>query len=156
MPSKAFRALAGDDNATCCQPSPGVQGIGVSVLFTWSREPSDTGTSYAKLTGLRAVNTEVTVTQAKETDFASYARLPESEREVLEQALASIPEEILSTGDRASIESRIRNRLQREGLSRHGRGRGPLGVAEIPAVAFVGRAVGCLASGLCVLARNKS
>jgi hypothetical protein len=44
------------------------------------------------------------------------ARLSESEREVLEQALASIPEEILSTGDRASIESRIRNCLQREGL----------------------------------------
>lgn len=89
---------------------------------------------------------EATVAQAKETDFASYARLSDSEREVLEQTLASIPEEILSTGDRASIESRIRNRLQREGLLGTGEAGGPLGVAEIPAVAFVGRAVGCLAS----------
>lgn len=87
------------------------------------------------------------MTQAKETDFASYARLSESEREVLEQTLASIPEEILSTGDRQSIESRIRNRLQREGLLGTGEAGGPLGVAEIPAVAFVGRAVGCLAAG---------
>lgn len=83
------------------------------------------------------------MTQAKRTDFALYARLSESEQQVLEQALAAIPDDILSTGDRPSIESRIRNRLQREGLLGEG---GPLGMGEIPPVAYVGRAVGCLAA----------
>lgn len=86
------------------------------------------------------------MTQAKETDFASYARLSEPEQEVLEQALASIPDDILSTGDRRSIESRIRRRLQQEGVLDTEEAGGPLGVSEIPAVALVGRAVGCLAS----------
>lgn len=80
--------------------------------------------------------------QAQGTDFASYAQLSESEQEVLEQALASIPDDILSTGDRPAIESRIRNRLQREGFLTEG----PLGMGEVPAVAFVGRAVACLAA----------
>ncbi|MGH3603474.1 MAG: hypothetical protein ACRDQI_05550, partial [Pseudonocardiaceae bacterium] len=86
------------------------------------------------------------MTQAQETDFASYAQLSEPELEVLDRALTSIPEDILSTGDRPSIESRIRRRLQEEGFLKMGAAGGPLGVAEIPAIAFVGRAVGCLAS----------
>lgn len=86
------------------------------------------------------------MTQAQETDFASYAQLSEPELEVLDRALASIPEDILSTGDRPSIESRIRRRLQEEGFLKMGAAGGPLGVAEIPPIAFVGRAVGCLAS----------
>lgn len=84
--------------------------------------------------------------QAQKTDFASYAQLSESEQEVLEQALRSIPDDILSTGDRGAIESRIRRRLQEGGVLKTGEAGGPLGIAEIPAVAFVGRAVGCLAS----------
>lgn len=84
--------------------------------------------------------------QAKKTDFASYAQLSESEQEVLEQALGSIPDDILSTGDRSAIESRIRRRLQEEGVLEMGEAGGPLGIAEIPAAAFVGRALGCLAS----------
>lgn len=86
------------------------------------------------------------MTHARETDFASYAQLSESEQEALERALASIPEDILSIGDRPSIESRIRSRLQKEGVLNTGDVGGPLQVGEIPAVAFVGRAVGCLAS----------
>lgn len=88
------------------------------------------------------------VTQAKQTDFARYADLSQSEQKVLEEALASIPEDILSTGERPSIESRIRNRLQREGMLNTA---GPLGIGEIPAVAFVGRAVGCLAASYVAL-----
>lgn len=84
--------------------------------------------------------------QAQKTDFASYAQLSESEQEVLEQALRSIPDDILSMGDRDAIESRIRRRLQEGGVLKTGESGGPLGIAEIPAVAFVGRAVGCLAS----------
>ncbi|MGH4012366.1 MAG: hypothetical protein ACRDSL_00185 [Pseudonocardiaceae bacterium] len=91
------------------------------------------------------------MTQAQETDFASYAQLSASEQEALEQALASIPDDILSTGDRQSIESRIRRFLQQEGVLNTGDSGGPLGVAEIPAVAFVGRAVGCLASSYVTL-----
>ncbi|MGA9312886.1 MAG: hypothetical protein WBV74_21330, partial [Pseudonocardiaceae bacterium] len=70
-----------------------------------------------------------TMTQAQETDFASYAQLSEPELEVLDRALASIPEDILSTGDRPSIESRIRRRLQEEGFLKMGAAGGPLGVA---------------------------
>lgn len=87
------------------------------------------------------------MTQAQETDFASYARLSEAEQKVLEEALSSIPEDILSTGERPAIESRIRNRLDREGLLQEA----PLGMGEIPAVAFVGRAVGCLAASYVTL-----
>jgi hypothetical protein len=86
------------------------------------------------------------VTQAQKTDFASYAQLSESEQKVLEQALGSIPDDILSTSDRGAIEARIRKRLQEEGILKTEEAGGPLGVAEIPPVAFVGRAVGCLAS----------
>ena len=88
-------------------------------------------------------NVERTMTQAKQTDFARYADISEAEQKVIEEALASIPDDILSTGERPSIESRIRNRLDREGLLTAS---GPLGMGEIPAVAFVGRAVACLAS----------
>lgn len=84
--------------------------------------------------------------RAQKTDFASYAQLSESEQEALEQALGSIPDDILSTGDRSAIESRLRRRLQESGALKMGDEGGPLGVAEIPAVAYVGRAVGCLAS----------
>jgi hypothetical protein len=86
------------------------------------------------------------MTQAQGTDFASYAKLSEPELEALDRALASIPDDILSTGDRPPIESRIRRRLQEEGFLKMGEAGGPLGVAEIPPIAFVGRAVGCLAS----------
>jgi hypothetical protein len=72
-----------------------------------------------------------------------YAQLSESEQKVLEGALASIPEDVLSTGERSPIESRIRNRLQREGLLET---EGPMGMGTIPPVAYVGRAVGCLAT----------
>jgi hypothetical protein len=91
---------------------------------------------------------EATLAQATETDFAAYARLSESEQKVLEEVLASIPDDILATSDRQSINSRIKNRLQREGILDSG---GPLGMGEIPAVAFVGRAVGCLASSYVAL-----
>lgn len=87
------------------------------------------------------------MTQAQETDFASFARLSESEQKALEQALSAIPDDILSTGDRPAIESRIRNRLKREGVLTEA----PLGMGEIPAVAFAGRAVGCLASSYVTL-----
>ena len=83
---------------------------------------------------------------AKGTDFASYAQLSESELEAVDRAVASIPDDILSTGDRKPIEARIRRRLQEEGVLKTGESGGPLGVAEIPAVAFVGRAVVCLAA----------
>lgn len=86
------------------------------------------------------------MTQAQGTDFASYAKLSEPELEALDRALTSIPDDILSTGDRPPIESRIRRRLQEEGFLKMGEAGGPLGVAEIPPIAFVGRAVGCLAS----------
>lgn len=86
------------------------------------------------------------MSQAQKTDFASYAQLSEAEQEVLEQALRSIPDDILSTGDRSAIEARIRRRLQEAGVLKTGEAGGPLGIAEIPAVAFIGRAVGCLAS----------
>lgn len=82
-----------------------------------------------------------------ETDFASYARLSEAEQKVLEEALSAIPDDILSTGERPAIESRIRNRLKREGLLTEA----PLGMGEIPPVAFVGRAVGCLAASYVTL-----
>lgn len=82
------------------------------------------------------------VTQAKKTDFARYAELSQSEQKALEEALASIPDDILATGERSPIESRIRKRLEREGLLDTA---GPLGMGEIPAVAYVARAVGCLA-----------
>jgi hypothetical protein len=91
-------------------------------------------------------NMEATVTHAQKTDFTSYAQLSESEKKALEQALGSIPDDILSTGDHSAIESRIRRRLQEEGVLKAGGAGGPLGIAEIPAVAFVGRAVACLAS----------
>ena len=84
--------------------------------------------------------------QAQGTDFGYYAQLSEPELETLDRALASIPDDILSTGERPSIESRIRRRLQEEGFLQMGAAGGPLGVAEIPPIAFVGRAVGCLAS----------
>ena len=86
------------------------------------------------------------MSQAQKTDFASYAQLSESEQEALEQALRSIPDDILSTGDRSAIEARIRRCLQEAGVLQTGEAGGPLGIAEIPPVAFVGRAVGCLAS----------
>jgi hypothetical protein len=82
------------------------------------------------------------VTQAKKTDFARYAELSESEQKVLQEALASLPDDILATGERPPIESRIRKRLEREGLLDTA---GPLGMGEIPAVAYVARAVVCLA-----------
>jgi hypothetical protein len=91
---------------------------------------------------------EAKVTQATETDFAFYAQLSESEQEVLEQALASIPDDILSTGERPAIESRIRNRLQKEGVLNPP---GPLQIGEVAAVAYVGRAVACLASSFVTL-----
>ncbi len=91
---------------------------------------------------------EKTVTQANKTDFAVYAQLSESEQQAIEQALAAIPDDVLSTGDRPSIESRIRNRLQREGFLGEA---GPLGMGEIPPMAFVGRAVGCLATNYVTL-----
>jgi hypothetical protein len=84
--------------------------------------------------------------QAQGTDFGYYAQLSEPELEVLDRALASIPDDILSTGERPSIESRIRRRLQEDGFLQMGAAGGPLGVADIPPIAFVGRAVGCLAS----------
>lgn len=84
--------------------------------------------------------------QAQKTDFASYAQLSEAEQEMLEKALRSIPDDILSTGDHSAIEARIRRRLQEGGVLKTGEAGGPLGIAEIPAAAFVGRAVGCLAS----------
>jgi len=87
------------------------------------------------------------VAQAEETDFASFARLSESEQKVLEQALSAIPDDILSMGDRPAIESRIRNRLKREGALTEA----PLGMGEIPAIAFAGRAVGCLAASYVTL-----
>jgi hypothetical protein len=83
------------------------------------------------------------VTQAKKTDLARYAELSQSEQKVLEEALASIPDDILATGERSPIESRIRKRLEREGLLDTA---GPLGMGEIPAIAYVARAVGCLAA----------
>jgi len=85
---------------------------------------------------------EKTVTQAKQTDFARFAELSESEQKVLEQALSSIPDDTLSIGERPSIDARIRRALEREGMLTAA---GPLGMGEIPAVAFVGRAVACLA-----------
>jgi hypothetical protein len=91
------------------------------------------------------------VAQATKTDFASYAQLSEAEQEVLEQALASIPDDILSTGERPSIESRIRNRLQREGVLDPMATGGFLPAGEIPAVALAGRAVGCLAASYVTL-----
>ncbi|MGH3851764.1 MAG: hypothetical protein ACRDRT_19095 [Pseudonocardiaceae bacterium] len=89
------------------------------------------------------------MTQPAETDFASYARLSESEQEVLERALASIPDDILSTGDRPWIESRIRSHLQKEGVL--GDAGGIFQVGEVPAIALVARAVGCLASNYVTL-----
>lgn len=86
------------------------------------------------------------MTQAAQTDFGWYGQLSESEQEILNQALASIPEDILSTGERPAINSRIRRRLEREGLLPTGDAGGPLGVGQIPPVAYVGRAVGCLAA----------
>lgn len=86
---------------------------------------------------------ETTVTQAKQTDFARYPELSDSEQKVLEEALASIPDDILSTGERAPIESRVRRRMEREGLLSAA---GPMGMGEIPAVAYVARAVVCLAA----------
>ncbi len=86
---------------------------------------------------------ETTVTQAKKTDFARYPELSDSEQKVLEEALASIPDDVLSTGERPAIESRVRRRLEREGMLTS---TGPLGMGEIPAVAYVARAVVCLAA----------
>jgi hypothetical protein len=88
------------------------------------------------------------VTPARTTDFASYAHLSESEQEALEQALAALPDDILSTGDHQWIETRIRNRLQKEGVLDE---RTLLQIGEIPAVAFVSRAIGCLASSYVTL-----
>jgi hypothetical protein len=87
------------------------------------------------------------VAQAQETDFASFGQLSEAEQNALEQALSAIPDDILSTGERPAIESRIRNRLMREGVLTDA----PLGLGEIPAVAFAGRAVGCLAASYVAL-----
>lgn len=87
------------------------------------------------------------MTQPQETDFASYARLSESEQKVIEEALAALPDDILSTGERPPIEARIRNHLKREGLLSDA----PLGMGEIPPVAYVGRAVGCLAASYATL-----
>ena len=84
--------------------------------------------------------------QAQKTDFASFAEISESEQKVLEQALGSIPDDILTVSDRSAIEARIRSRLQEEGILKTGEAGGPLGVAEIPPIAFVGRAAGCLAA----------
>jgi hypothetical protein len=91
---------------------------------------------------------ETTVTEAKQTDFARFAQLSETEQKVIEEALASIPDDILSTGERPAIESRIRNRMQREGLLEEA---GPLGVGAIPPVAYVGRAAACLAASYVAL-----
>lgn len=85
------------------------------------------------------------MTQTTGTDFASYAQLSESEQESLERALASIPDDILAMGERPPIESRIRRRLQEDGVLPTGDAGGPLQIGEIPAVAYVARAVGCLA-----------
>ena len=90
------------------------------------------------------------MTQATETDFASYAQLSESEQESLERALASIPDDILAMGERPSIESRIRRRLQEDGVFPEGNV-GPLQIGEIPAIAFAARAVGCLAASYVTL-----
>lgn len=95
------------------------------------------------------------MTQAKQTDFARFAQLSETEQKVIEEALASIPEDILSTGERPPIESRIRNRLQREGMLE---APGPMGMGEIPPMAYVGRAAACLAAnyvGLRCIPHNK-
>ncbi|HET9255396.1 MAG TPA: hypothetical protein VFO16_09370 [Pseudonocardiaceae bacterium] len=83
------------------------------------------------------------MTQAKQTDFAKFALLSEAEQKVIEEALAALPDDILSTGERAPIESRIRRRLEREGLLET---EAPMGMGAIPPVAYVGRAVGCLAA----------
>lgn len=91
---------------------------------------------------------EPTVTEAKQTDFARLGQLSEAELKVIEEALASIPDDILSTGERPPIESRIRNRLQREGLLE---APGPMGVGEIPPIAYVGRAAACLAASYVAL-----
>ncbi len=88
------------------------------------------------------------MTQAKQTDFARFAQLSEAEQKVIEEILASIPEEILSTGERPPIESRIRNRLQREGMLEAA---GPMGMGTIPPIAYVGRAAGCLAASYVAL-----
>ncbi|MGH3823922.1 MAG: hypothetical protein ACRDRA_13990 [Pseudonocardiaceae bacterium] len=88
------------------------------------------------------------MTQAKQTDFARFAQLSEAEQKVIEEALASIPDDILSTGERPPIESRIRNRLQREGLLEAA---GPMGMGEIPPIAYVGRAAACLAASYVAL-----
>ncbi|MGH4025527.1 MAG: hypothetical protein ACRDRV_13215 [Pseudonocardiaceae bacterium] len=50
-------------------------------------------------------------------------------------------------GERPAIESRIRNSLKREGVLPDA----PLDVGEIPAVAFAGRAAGCLAANSATL-----
>lgn len=91
------------------------------------------------------------MTQAAETDFASYAQLSESEQEALERALASIPDDILAMGERPSIESRIRRRLQEDGVLPTGDAAGPLQVGEIPPVAYAARAAGCLAASYVTL-----
>lgn len=83
------------------------------------------------------------MTQAKQTDFGKFAQLSEAEQKVLEEALAALPDDILSTGERQPIESRIRRRLEREGMLDTA---GPMGMGTIPPVAYVGRAVGCLAA----------
>lgn len=88
------------------------------------------------------------MTEAKQTDFARFGQLSEAEQKVIEEALASIPDDILSTGERPAIESRIRNRMQREGLLEAA---GPLGMGEIPPVAYVGRAAACLAASYVAL-----
>jgi hypothetical protein len=91
---------------------------------------------------------EPTVTAAKQTDFARLAELSEAEQKVIEEALASIPDDILSTGERPAIESRIRNRLEREGLLEAA---GPMGMGAIPPIAYVGRAAACLAASYVAL-----
>lgn len=88
------------------------------------------------------------MTEAKQTDFARFGQLSDAELKVIEEALASIPEDILSTGERPPIESRIRNRLQREGLLEAA---SPMGMGEIPSIAYVGRAAACLAAAYVAL-----
>lgn len=85
------------------------------------------------------------MTQTTETDFARYSQLSEAEQNALNEALASIPDDILSTGDRPAIETRIKRRLQREGLLPTDEA-GGLMPGTIPPIAYVGRAAACLAA----------
>lgn len=91
------------------------------------------------------------MTQTTETEFAYYAKLSAAEQEALEQALESIPDDILSTGERQWIDSRIGNSLKRSGVLDTAGMSGPLQFGDIPALVFVSRAAGCLAANYATL-----